>query len=82
MTFEEFKERTHFSPSFREDERTKEPTVRMVIWYNPTGDEIYNSLLMNPHEKFKDVNFYSSDEWMMMKPEFLRKVYESILFFK
>jgi hypothetical protein len=56
----------------------------MKILDNSTGNEVFRLELPNPPEKFKDIDFYTSNEWETIKPEVIKGFYQlhSLIFVK
>ena len=76
MTQEQFEENFEFQPSLGYDDEKKETTVSLKVWDNNTGNEVFSLDLPNPHDRFKDIDFYEREEWNEMKSEVLKVFYQ------
>jgi hypothetical protein len=79
MTQEQFEQNFYF------DQTDGENTVRLNVWDNSIGEVILSLEIPNPPERFKDYEFFNTEEWEeKIKPEVIKLFYQfhSLLFVK
>ncbi len=82
-TQQQFEEYIEFNPHRGwKDDSKDDISVSFRLWDKRTGDEIIRLTLSTTPDRLKDPDFYGTSEWMTIKPELVKTLYQiySLLF--
>lgn len=81
-TQEQFEENTEIIPHIGWNDSKDDVSVSILVWDNRTGNEIIRLTLPNTPDRLKDSDFFQTPEWMKIKDELVKILYQlySLLF--
>jgi len=74
-TQEQFEENCEIFPYIGWNDSKDDISVSIKVCDNRIGYEILSLTFVNPSDKFKDPDFYRTPEWMIIKPELVKILY-------
>ena len=75
-TQEQFERNCEINPSIGSNDRDGEKTVGVIVIDNRIGEKILCLTMVNPSDRFKDFDFYGTPEWMKIKPQVIKLLYQ------